>query len=86
MFLKNVLIVLAASLEHMLVLLGFYARIVTLKLTFLNMKTLTRFVSGEAIRPEQNGLPHYSLEEKDILVSKAAEVGTHVVATTYGLD
>ena len=51
MFLKDVLMVLAVSLESRLQRLGFYARTVTLKLTFYNfynMKSLTRSVSGES--------------------------------------
>ena len=47
MFLKDVLMVLSASLESRLQRLGFYARTVTLKLTHYNMKSLTRSVSGE---------------------------------------
>ena len=48
MFLKDVLMVLAVSLESRLQRLGFYARTVTLKLTFYNMKSLTRSVSSES--------------------------------------
>ena len=47
-FLKDVLMVLAVSLEHRLNRLNFYARTVTLKITYYNMKGLTRSVSGEA--------------------------------------
>ena len=48
MFLKDVLMVLAVSLESRLQRLGFYARTVTLKLTFYNMKSITRSVSSES--------------------------------------
>ena len=48
MFLKDVLMVLAVSLESRLQPLGFYARTVTLKLTFYNMKSITRSVSSES--------------------------------------
>ena len=47
MFLKEVLMLLAVSLESRLQHLGFYARTVTLKLTFYNMKSITRSQSGE---------------------------------------
>ena len=47
-FSKDVLMVLAVSLEHRLNRLNFYARTVTLKITYYNMKGLTRSVSGEA--------------------------------------
>ena len=47
MFLKDVLMLLAVSLESRLQRLGFYARTVTLKLTFYNMKGITRTQSGE---------------------------------------
>ena len=47
MFLKDVLMLLAVSLEARLQRLGFYARTVTLKLTFYNMKSITRSCSGE---------------------------------------
>ena len=47
-FLKDVLMVLAVSLEQRLKRLKFYARTVTLKITYYNMKGLTRSVSGEA--------------------------------------
>ena len=46
-FLKEVLMLLAVSLEARLQHLGFYARTVTLKLTFYNMKSITRSQSGE---------------------------------------
>ncbi len=46
-FLKDVLMVLAVSLEQRLKRLNFYARTVTLKITYYNMKGLTRSVSGE---------------------------------------
>ena len=42
------------------------------------------------ITPGQNGLPrkkkNYSSEEKAIIVAKAAEVGTHIVANAYDID
>ena len=47
-FLKDVLMLLAVSLESRLQRLGFYARTVTLKLTFYNMKSTTRSLSREA--------------------------------------
>ena len=47
MFLKDVLMLLAVSLESRLQRIGFYARTVTLKLTFHNMKSITRSQSGE---------------------------------------
>ena len=47
MFLKEVLMLLAVSLESRLQRLGFYARTVTLKLTYYNMKSITRSQSGE---------------------------------------
>ena len=47
MFLKDVLMLLAVFLEARLQRLGFYARTVTLKLTFYNMKSITRSCSGE---------------------------------------
>ena len=46
-FLKEVLMLLAVSLESRLQHLGFYARTVTLKLTYHNMKSITRSQSGE---------------------------------------
>ena len=46
-FLKDVVMILAVSLEARLQHLGFYARTVTLKLTFYNMKSITRSQSGE---------------------------------------
>ena len=46
-FLKDVLMLLAVSLESRLQRLGFYARTVTLKLTYHNMNSITRSQSGE---------------------------------------
>lgn len=46
-FLKDVLMLLAVSLESRLQRLGFYARTVTLKVTYYNMKTVTRSQSSE---------------------------------------
>ena len=46
-FLKEVLMLLAVSLESRLQHLGFYARTVTLKLTYYDMKSITRSLSGE---------------------------------------
>ena len=44
----------------------------------------------ESITPGQNGLPpkkdDYNLEEKSLIVTAAAEVGTRVVADAYGMD
>ncbi len=48
MFLKDVLMLVAVSLESRLQRLGFYARTVTLKLTYHNMKSITRSLSREA--------------------------------------
>ena len=47
LFLKEVLMLLAVALEGRLKRLGFYARTVTLKLTYHNMKSITRSQSGE---------------------------------------
>ena len=47
-FLKDVLMVLAVALELRLKRLGLYARTVTLKITFPNMKSITRSRSSEA--------------------------------------
>ena len=44
----------------------------------------------ESITPGQNGLPpkkdDYNSEEKSLIVTAAAEVGTRVVADAYGMD
>ena len=47
MFLKDVLMLLAVSLEARLQRIGFYTRTVTLKLTFHDMKSITRSECGE---------------------------------------
>ena len=48
-FLKDVLMVLAISLETRLRRLNLYSRTVTLKLTYSDMKSITRSHSGESV-------------------------------------
>ena len=50
-FLKDVLMLLSISLEARLRRLNLYARTVTLKLTYSDMKSITRSHSGESVRP-----------------------------------